>query len=185
MGFPRPDGAPDPHLEAAMFPITLLLIPALVAQAPVPPGPEMVEATRGVFILKGAPTAATFADLKPRHITQVIDVRREGDSLPDQEVENRTLTELGVAYTRYAITRTPPAGDLDFLREILRGIPKGERILIHCTDGNRAGAALCPWLVLDRGMKTDEALRTCRQGGMVFPETEAAVRKYLAAHGKS
>ena len=168
-----------------MLQFSLLLVPALVAQVLVAPAPDMVEVSRGVFVLKGAPTAATFADLKHLHITQVIDVRREGDSLPDSEVENRTLQELGVAYTRYAITRTPPAADLDFLREILQGIPRGERILIHCTDGNRAGAALCPWLVLDRGMKLDEALNNCRQGGMVFPETEAAVRKYLAAHGKS
>lgn len=168
-----------------MLPSLLVLVPALVAQAPVPPGPEMVEAARGVYILKGAPTAGTFAELKSRHISQVIDVRREGDSLPDPEVEGRTLQEMGVAYTRYAISRTPPAGDLDFLREILQGVPRGERILIHCTDGNRAGAALCPWLVLDRGMKAEEALQACRKGGMVVPETEAVVRKYLAAHGKS
>ena len=168
-----------------MLPSIFLLIPALVAQAPVSPGPEMVEVIRGVYILKGAPTAATYPELKARHITQVIDVRREGDSLPDPEAEGKILQELGVSYTRYAISRTPPAADLDFLRELFRGVPRGEWILIHCTDGNRAGAALCPWLVLDRGMKLEEALLNCRKGGMVFPETEAAVRKYLAAHGKS
>jgi len=168
-----------------MLHFSLLLVPALVAQVLVAPAPEMVEVSRGVFVLKGAPTAATFAALKHLRITQVLDVRREGDSPPEPEAEGAALQQLGVAYTRYAITRTPPAGDLDFLREILRGIPHGDRILIHCTDGNRAGAALCPWLVLDRGMKVEEALQACRQGGMVRPETEASVRSYLAAHGKN
>ena len=167
-----------------MLPTLLLIVPALVAQAPVPPGPEVVEVIRGVFILKGAPTAATYAQLKGMRITQVIDLRREGDSLPEPDAEGMALQEIGVAYSRYAITRTPPAGDLDFLRELLRGLPRGARVLVHCTDGNRAGAALCPWLVLDRGMKLEEALGSCRQAGMVFPETEAAVRKYLGDHGK-
>ena len=168
-----------------MLQFSLLLVPALVGHVLVAPAPDMVEVSRGVFILKGAPTAETFASLKRLRITQVIDVRRDGDSLPEPEAEGAALQQLGVAYTRYAITRTPPAGDLDFLRDILKAVPHGDRILIHCTDGNRAGAALCPWLVLDRGMKVEDALQACRQGGMVRPETEATVRSYLAAHGKS
>ena len=165
-----------------MLPFTLLLLPALVLQAPAPAPPVIVEVGHGVFILKGLPTEETYRDLKRRHIAQVIDVRRDGDGLPAPDAENAALQELGIAYTRYAITRTPPPGDLDFLRDLLKGLPRGDRILIHCTDGNRAGAALCPWLVLDKGMKLEEAITVCRQGGMVYPETEAAVRQYLRAH---
>ena len=168
-----------------MLPFTLLMLPALVFQATEPAQPAIVEAGHGVFILKGAPTAETYRELKRMHIAQVLDLRRDGDGLPPPDVENAALQELGIAYTRYAITRTPPAGDLDFLRDILKNLPRGDRILVHCTDGNRAGAALCPWLVLDRGMKLEEAVKVCRQGGMTFPETEAAVRQYLGSHGKT
>lgn len=164
---------------------TLFLLPALMAQAPVQAAPTILEVSPGVFILKGSPTDRTYADIKRMHIKHVIDLRREGDSEPDPDVETAALGEVLADYTRYAITRNPPAGDLDFLRQILRGLPYGERVLIHCTDGNRAGAAVCPWLVLDRGMKLEEAIKVCRQGGMVYPETEAAVRKYLGAHGKT
>ena len=168
-----------------MLPSTLFLLPALIVQAPVQGPSTLLEVSPGVYVLKGVPTAGTYADVKRLRIKHVIDLRRDGDALPEPEAETAALGEVGADYMRYAITRNPPAGDLDFLRGILSGLPRNERVLIHCTDGNRAGAAVCPWLVLDRGMKLEEAVKVCRQGGMVYPETEAAVRKYLAAHGRT
>jgi len=164
---------------------TLLFLPALIAQAPVQAPSTLLEVSPGIYVLKGIPTPGTYAEVKRLRIKHVLDLRRDGDSQPEPDAETEALADVGADYTRYAISRTPPGGDLDFLRQILRGMPRGERVLIHCTDGNRAGAAVCPWLVLDRGMKLDEAIKVCRQGGMVYPETEAAVRKYLGAHGKT
>ena len=166
-----------------MFPATLLLLPALLVQAPAPA--TMLEVSPGIFILKGVPTAETFAEIKRARITHVIDFRRDGEHGEETHVESADLRNVGASYLRYSISVTPPAADFSFIREILGGFPRGSRILIHCADGNRAAAGVCPWLVLDKGMGLEKALQVCRQAGMVRPETEASVRKYLASQGKS
>lgn len=165
-----------------MFPFHLLLVPALMLQAPEAPGPAIVDLGHGLHILKGAPTAGTFAEIKRLHITQVIDLRTDGELSPANE--SAILSEAGTTYMRYAISRTPPADDFKFIREILTGL-RGARVLIHCNDGNRAAAAACPWLVLDKGMRPEEALKLCREAGLQRPETEEAVRRYLASQAKS
>ncbi|MBP7617627.1 MAG: hypothetical protein KA743_03885 [Geothrix sp.] len=56
----------------------------------------------------------------------------------------------------------------------------------HLTsNGNRAAAAICPWLVLDKGMPVEEALRIAKLAGLQLPETEAAVRGYIASKGRA
>jgi hypothetical protein len=42
-----------------------------------------------------------------------------------------------------------------------------------------------PWLVLDKGMPVEEAMRIAKVAGLQFPETEDAVRRYLASKGRT
>ena len=95
------------------------------------------------------------------------------------------MQEMGVQYLRYALSKAPPAGDFDFLRSILRDLPRGAKVLLHCSNGNRAAAAICPWLVLDKGMPVEEALRIAKLAGLQLPETETAVRGYIASKGRA
>ena len=62
---------------------------------------------------------------------------------------------------------------------------RGAKVLLHCSNGNRAAAAICPWLVLDKGMPVEEALRIAKLAGLQLPETEAAVRGYIASKGRA
>ncbi len=158
-----------------------LLLPALVLQAQDSAIPGAVEVRPGVFVLKGAPDDQTCAAIKKQHITHVIDLRQDGETNANCESESVRMQELGVQYLRYAIGKTPPAGDFDFLRTILRDLPRGARVLLHCSNGNRAAAAVCPWLVLDKGMPLEKALRIAKVAGVKLPEAEAAVRSYLNA----
>lgn len=157
-----------------------LLLPALVLQAQDPAVPGATEVRPGLFVLKGAPDDQTCAAIKKQHITHVIDLRQDGETNANCESESVRMQELGVQYLRYAIGKTPPAGDFDFLRTILRDLPRGAKVLLHCSNGNRAAAAVCPWLVLDKGMPLEEALRIAKLAGLKLPETEAAVRSYLS-----
>jgi protein-tyrosine phosphatase len=95
------------------------------------------------------------------------------------------MKEMGVQYLRYALSKAPPAGDFDFIRSILRDLPRGAKVLLHCSNGNRAAAAVCPWLILDKGMPLEDALRTAKLAGLQLPETEAAVRSYLSGKGRA
>jgi protein-tyrosine phosphatase len=91
------------------------------------------------------------------------------------------MQDMGIQYVRYAVSKTPPAGDFDFLRAFFRDLPKGSKVLIHCGDGNRAAAMICPWLVLDKGVPIEKALRMAKDAGLQLPETESAVRRYIAS----
>ncbi|WP_243321727.1 MULTISPECIES: hypothetical protein [Geothrix] len=168
-----------------MFRTMLLLLPALVLQAGESAIPNAVEVRSGVFVLKGPPSPATCEAMKKEHITHVIDLRRDDEPDLDCESESSRLQGLGINYLRYAISKTPPAGDFDFLRSVLRDMPKGSKVVIHCSNGNRAAAAVCPWLVLDKGMPVAEAMRIATEAGMRAPETQEAVRRYLARQGRT
>ena len=163
----------------------LLLLPALVLQAQEPAIPGAVEVRSGVFVLRGTPNEQTCAAIKHQRITHIIDLRRDGEPSLNCEAESNRMQELGAQYIRYAISKAPPAGDFDFLRSILRDLPRGSKVLLHCSNGNRAAAAVCPWLVLDKGMPLEEAMRISKAAGLQLPETEDAVRRYLAGRGRA
>ena len=163
----------------------LLLLPALVITTQDSVIPGAMEVRQGVFVLRGTPDEQTCAAIRKQHITYVIDLRRDGEANLNCESESVRMQELGVQYVRYAIGKAPPAGDFDFLRSLLRDLPRGAKVLLHCNNGNRAAAAVCPWLVLDKGMPLEEALRIARLAGLHLPETEAAVRGYIGSKGRA
>lgn len=163
----------------------LLLLPALVLQAQDSAIPGAVEVRSGVFVLRGMPNEGTCVAMKKQRITHVVDLRRDGEPSLNCESESIRMQEIGVQYQRYAIGKTPPAGDFDFLRSFLKDLPRGSRVLLHCNNGNRAAAAVLPWLVLDKGMALEEAMKIGKAAGLQLPETEEAVRRYLGSKGRA
>jgi protein tyrosine phosphatase (PTP) superfamily phosphohydrolase (DUF442 family) len=179
-------GVPGDLAEGTMSNRALfLLLPALVLQAQESDIPNAVEVRSGVFVLRGLPNDNTCAAIKKYRITHVIDFRRDGEPNLDCESEASRLQEMGVAYQRYAVGKVPPANDMDFIRGILRDLPPRSKVLLHCNNGNRAAAMVTPWLVLDKGMPVVEAMRLAKLSGLQVPETEEAVRRYLASKGRS
>jgi protein tyrosine phosphatase (PTP) superfamily phosphohydrolase (DUF442 family) len=162
-----------------------LLLPALVLQAQDSALRGAVEVRPGIFVLRGVPDEETCTAIKKLHITHVIDLRRDGEVNLNCESEASRLQDMGIQYVRYAIGKAPPPGDFDFLRTFLNDLPRGAKVLLHCNNGNRAAAVICPWLVLDKGMPVEEALRIAKGAGLQFAETEDAVRKYIASKGRA
>jgi rhodanese-related sulfurtransferase len=143
------------------------------------PIPGAVEMMPGIFILKGGATPAIYPALKRQHITHLIDLRNDSEITPQSAFVVTTLQEMKVHYMRFATSRVPPVADLDFIRALLKDFPKGARIVVTCNNGNRAAAAVCPWLVLDQGMPMEEVLVASHQAGLTVLETEEAIRGYL------
>ena len=161
-----------------LFPV----LSVLMLSASTNPIPEAVEMRPGIFILKGGATPAIYPALKRQHITHLIDLRNDGEITPQSAFVVTTLQEMKVHYMRFATSRVPPVVDLDFIRGLLKDFPKGARIVVTCNNGNRAAAAVCPWLVLDQGMPMEEVLVASRQAGLTVRETEEAIRGYLKEH---
>jgi protein tyrosine phosphatase (PTP) superfamily phosphohydrolase (DUF442 family) len=178
--FAKRPGDPGDLAEGSMY-RTLFLLPALVLQAQESAVPGAVEVRPGIFVLRGAPNEGTCAAIKKLGITRVVDLRRDGEPNMNCESESSRMQELNIQYLRYAVGKAPSASDFDFLRMLLKDLPKGSKMLIHCGNGNRAAAMVCPWLVLDKGLPLDEALRISKAAGLQLPETEEAVRRYITA----
>jgi protein tyrosine phosphatase (PTP) superfamily phosphohydrolase (DUF442 family) len=185
MVFANQPGDPGDFAEGSMSRALLLLLPALVLQAQDSVVPGAMEVRPGIFVLRGTPDDGTCTAIKKQHITHVIDLRRDGEPSLNCESESSRLQEMGVQYLRYAVSKTPPAGDFDFLRSFLKELPKGAKVLLHCSNGNRAAAMICPWLVLDKGMPVEEAMKLAKAAGLQLPETEDAVRRYLGSKGRA
>ena len=144
-----------------------------------------MEVQPGFFVLKTAPGPVTYAALQKAGITHVVNLRRDGEHGFDSDRESAEVTAAGALYVRLAIGKSPSRDDLDLFRMILGDLPSSAKVLVHCGDGNRAAGALCAWLVLDKGLKLEEAMALSKQAGLALPETEKAVRKYLGGKLKS
>lgn len=162
-----------------MLRILLLILPALMLSASAEPLPGAVEMRPGIFILKGGATPDVYPALKRQRITHILDLRKDSEIEPGSAFVITALQEMKVHYMRYATSRIPPAVDLDFIRTLLKDFPKGARIVVTCNNGNRAAAAICPWLILDQRQPADDVLVASRQAGLTVPETEEAIRDYL------
>ena len=159
--------------------LPFLAVPALVMVVPAPSVPDSVQVHARIWVLKGAPTAATFAALKSAGITHVINLRRDGEPGFDADGENAALMASEISYIRLAMSRTPAPGDLDLFRNIVRDLPSSARVLVHCGNGNRAAAAVCGFLVLNEKMEAGKALALAREAGLAAPETEKTLKDYL------
>ncbi len=162
----------------------LFVLPALVLFATDGAIPEAVEVRPGVFVHKGGATAGLYLALKRQHITHVLDLRSDDEIAPGSAFRITDLQEMKIQYMRYATAKIPPVVDLDFIRALLKEFPKGARLVVTCNNGNRAAAAICPWLVLDQGMPVEEAVEAGHRAGLRAPETEEAIRAYLKTHNK-
>ena len=56
-------------------------------------------------------------------------------------------------------------GNAHFLRGIVSELLARGPVLAHCNSGNRTGAALIPYLMLDRGMREDDAVNEALRMG--------------------
>ncbi|HJW09706.1 MAG TPA: sulfur transferase domain-containing protein [Holophagaceae bacterium] len=160
----------------------LLLAPAVLLLVQSPGVPHAVEVLPGLSVLRGEPDEATFKALKAAGVTAVVNLRQDGEG--DFTAQAQATAAAGARYDRCPLGREPSAEALDAFRKILRELPKGSVILLHCASGNRAAGALYTFLVLDRGLAPDKALALAHEAGLHSPATEAAVKGYVESRRK-
>lgn len=159
--------------------LATLFLPALITLAPAAV-PDAVQVHPRIWVLKTAPTPETYAALKGAGITYVVNLRKDGEKDFDSEAEAKALSRLDVQYIRVAMGRAPSRDDFDIFRMMFKDLPDHARILVHCGDGNRAAAAVCSLLVLDERKPVEEAIALSKEAGLALPDTEKALRAYLA-----
>lgn len=159
--------------------IGVFLLPLLVAPFGDSGIPGALEIHRGTFILKGFPDAGGIAAMKKAHITHVLSICRDGDAGFDPDKEGHALAEVEILFSRVSLKRAPTSEDFELFRTVRNSLPRNAKVLIHCTDGNRAAVVAVAWLAAEGLVERGEAVALARRAGMIHPDTEKALLDYL------
>ena len=132
----------------------------------------------------GQPEAAHVAALAKAGFTTVLDLRTAGEARGFDE--DSTIKASGLRYVKLPVTpATLDDAVFDQVRELMNQTG-GAGVFVHCASGNRVGAALIPWLTLDRHWDLECAVAAARAGGLKSAEMEATARDYVSRkRGKS
>jgi len=112
----------------------------------------------------GQPSAAHLAAFLGAGGRVVLDLRDTMEPRPLDEPA--TVASLGMAYVNVPVgPHSLTDATLDRVREVLR--EAGDAlVLVHCGSGNRVGAALLPFLMLDHGLEEEDAVEQAMRVGL-------------------
>ncbi len=131
----------------------------------------------------GQPEAAHLAALKAAGCDVVIDVR---DPMEPQPFDApAAVRAAGLAYVNIPVPHSAPEDrTLDAVRHAMQEITaKRQRAFIYCNSGNRVGAALIPYLMLDCGFAEDAAVTAAMQIGTRSAELIEGALDYVRRQG--
>jgi protein tyrosine phosphatase (PTP) superfamily phosphohydrolase (DUF442 family) len=112
----------------------------------------------------GQPSAAHFAGFHATGGRIVLDLRDPMEPRPLDEPE--LVQSLGLEYANIPVSPgTMTDETMDRILGVLRSA--GDRpVLVHCGSGNRVGAALLPFLMLDHGLEEEDAMGQAMRIGL-------------------
>ncbi len=130
------------------------------------------------LITGGQPSVAHLDALARSGYHTVLDLRTPDE--PRGFDEPAAMRAAGLHYVELPLTSaTLVDSTFDAFRGAMRAAgPRG--VFVHCASGNRVGAVMIPWLVLDRGWKLQRAIAAAKLGGLRSTELEEKARAYLA-----
>ena len=132
-----------------------------------------IDALRGVanacllaprVVTGGQPSARNLAALSAAGGGIVLDLRDPMEPRPFHEPQ--AAHAAGLEYINIPVTaQTLNDATLERIRGALRGA--GDKtVFVHCGSGNRVGAALIPWLILDQGFDDEDAVNQAMRVGL-------------------
>lgn len=117
------------------------------------------------LVTGGQPMAPHFAALYQAGCRVVLDCRDPMEPRPLREPEDVTAAGLEYLCIPVGHSRGNDA-TLTQIRDALKANVGTKAILFHCASGNRVGAALIPYLMLDQGFAEEDAVDTAMRVGM-------------------
>ncbi len=126
----------------------------------------------------GQPDSANVAALARAGFTAVLDLRATDEARGFDEAA--AMRKAGLDYITLPITPATIGDDLFDAFRAAMGKHGAQGVFVHCASGNRVGAAMVTWLVLDRGWALERAVTSAHAGGLKSPEMEAKARDYVA-----
>ena len=116
------------------------------------------------LVTSGQPTVQQLAALKQAGCELVLDCRDPMEPRPLSEADE--VKRAGMEYIVIPVGHTRGEDEtLRRIREVLAANVGKRKMLYHCASGNRVGATLIPWLMLDQQFSEDDAVMTAMRSG--------------------
>jgi len=117
------------------------------------------------LVTGGQPTLEHLRAFKRAGGQAVLDIRDPMESQPFRTPDD--VTAAGLEYTRIPVSpATRNDATLAAVRAAVQGAVGKKALLFYCNSGNRVGATLVPYLMLDRGMNETAAVELAMQCGL-------------------
>jgi protein tyrosine phosphatase (PTP) superfamily phosphohydrolase (DUF442 family) len=121
------------------------------------------------LVTAGQPTDAHFAALREAGCELVLDGRDPMEPRPFPD-EAEVVRAAGMEYVNLPLPHVPVDDEpLRRVRELLAA-QRGRPTLFHCNSGNRTGATMIPYLMLDRAVSEDDAVAAALRMGTRDPD---------------
>jgi protein tyrosine phosphatase (PTP) superfamily phosphohydrolase (DUF442 family) len=117
------------------------------------------------LVTGGQPMAPHLAALRQAGCRMVLDCRDPMERRPLREPEDVAAAGLEYLCIPVGHSRGNDA-TLTQIRDALKASVGTNPLLFHCASGNRVGAALIPYLMLDQGFEEEDAVNTAMRVGM-------------------
>ena len=116
------------------------------------------------LVTGGQPTTQHLAALKQAGCELVLDCRDPMEPRPFSEADE--VRRAGMEYLVIPVGHTRGADEtLKSIREVLAANVGERKMFYHCASGNRVGATLIPYLMLDQRFTEDDAMMTAMRSG--------------------
>jgi protein tyrosine phosphatase (PTP) superfamily phosphohydrolase (DUF442 family) len=128
-------------------------------------------------VTAGQPEAEHFERLAETGYKTVVDMRapEEDRGLDEPEIVRRS----GMEYVSIPVGHeTVEDETFERVRELMRN-PERRPVLVHCSSANRVGALLIPYLVLDEGKTSEEAVEMATEVGLKSDQLKQVALRYV------
>ncbi|HVY88699.1 MAG TPA: sulfur transferase domain-containing protein [Hyphomonadaceae bacterium] len=157
-------------MRVALLAVALFLAAPAFGQASAPLPQKLartdfqgVIADTGSVYVAGQPTADALRDMASNGVTTVISVRTEAEMSNRKQVpydEAALAKELGITFVNVPMGGPDSPYTPEALAKVMTAIDSSKgKVLLHCTVGWRASHVWAAYLVKDKGLAYDEAVR--------------------------
>jgi protein tyrosine phosphatase (PTP) superfamily phosphohydrolase (DUF442 family) len=133
------------------------------------------------LVTGGQPLVEHLEALKRAGCDVVVDMR---DPMEEQPFDApATVRAAGLNYVNIPVSHTPlDDRALDEVRRTFREVIGTRSAFLYCNSGNRVGAALIPYLMLDRGADEESAVDAAMRMGTRHAELLEWALEYVRRH---
>ncbi len=129
------------------------------------------------IVTGGQPQASQLATLKAAGCEVILDIR---DPMEPQPFGSEAVRALGLEYLNLPVSPATQTDDtLARIRAAVQSFAGKRKAFFYCNSGNRVGATLIPYLMLDAGLAEEAAVETAMKCGMRSAELMEWALEYV------